>query len=126
LDDFSETVRKLSPEHGGIGHNGSPDFVPISEAERSVILEATANTRAAVLSSDYKAANLAWSILSPIIKRIGNAISRHIETLFNKAAIVAGAGIGLISIDYLGYEIGLWDKAEGIRAVLDIAKHLTH
>jgi hypothetical protein len=67
LDELIETVQKMLPMHGGIGHNGPP---PITEDEKRIVLRATAETRLAALSSDYDAAHLAWETISPIIKKL--------------------------------------------------------
>jgi hypothetical protein len=123
LDELTEIIHKMLPAHGGIGHNGSP---PITEDETRIVLRATAEARLAVLSSDYRAAHLAWEAISPIVKKLGNSIAKQVDnycTKFTSALAVASA---LMATGYIGYELGFWNKAEAIGAMLEIAKHLPH
>jgi len=125
LDDFSHAVRKLPPEHGGIGHNRPPEDVPtITENEKEIVLRATAETRISVLSSDYPAASLAWEAISPIVQRIGNGVAKQVENLCTKFTNTLGATGALIAAGYITHALGIWTKAEAISAMLELAKHL--
>jgi hypothetical protein len=127
LDDFSKALRKPTADYGGIGHNRPPDDGPtITEEEKQIVLRATAETRLAVLSSDYRAASLAWEAISPIIKKIGNGVATQIANLCTKFASTLGVAAALMATGYIGYELGFWNKAEAISAMLEIAKHLPH
>ena len=123
LDELTETVHKMLPTHGGIGHNGPP---PITEDEKRIVLRATAEARLAVLSSDYDAAHLAWESISPIVKKIGNSIAKQIENYCTKFTSTLAVTSALMVTSYIGYELGFWNKAQAIATMLEIAKHLPH
>ena len=123
LDELMETMRKIRPAYGGIGHNGPPS---ITEAETRIVLRATAETRLAVLSSDYDAAHLIWESIAPIVKRIGSDIAKQVENYCTKFTGTLAVTTALMATGYIGYELGFWNKAEAISAMLEIAKHLPH
>ena len=123
LDELTEIVHKMLPTHGGIGHNGPP---PITEDEARIVLRATAETKLAVLSSDYNAAHLAWEAVSPIIKKLGNSIAKLVDNYCMKFTSVLGITSAFMATDYIGYELGFWNKAQAISMMLEIAKHLPH
>jgi hypothetical protein len=123
LDELTETVHKMVPAHGGLGHNGPP---PITEDEKRIILRATAETRLAVLSADYGAAHLAWESISPIVKRFGNSIAKQIENFCTKFISTFAVASALTATGYIGYELGFWQKAEAFSAMLEIAEHFPH
>ena len=118
-----ETMRKIRPAYGGIGHNGPPS---ITEAETRIVLRATAETRLAVLSSDYDAAHLIWESIAPIVKGIGSDIAKQVENYCTKFTGTLAVTTALMATGYIGYELGFWNKAEAISAMLEIAKHLPH
>jgi len=125
LDELALKVMKLTPEHGGIGHNMPPeDIRVITEEEKVIILRAAAETRLAVLSRDYSSASATWEAVSPIIKRTGDSIARQIENGLTKFTGTVGIAAGLIAVGYIGNALGFWNKAEAIHAMLEIAKHL--
>lgn len=127
LDDILLAVEKLRPEHGGIGHNMPPGNVSaITEEDKAVVLTATAKTRLAVLSGDYSMASTTWQAISPIVKRLADGIAKQIENLFTSFTATIGVASGLLGMAYIGYELGFWNKAEAISAMLEIAKHLAH
>ena len=127
LDDFLLAVEKLRPGHGGIGHNMPPGNVPaITEEDKAVVLTATAKTRLAVLSGDYSMASTTWQAISPIVKRLADGAAKQIENLFTRFTGTIGVASALIVTGYLGYELGFWNKAEAISAMLEIAKRLAH
>lgn len=125
LDDLTEVVRKLAPQHGGIGHNGPPeDSPPITEDDRRTVLKASTDARLAVLSSDYPTAGLAWEAAKPLFDKIASAVGRHIDTYCNKFSATFGVTTALIATGYIGSLLGLWNKAQAITAMLELAKHL--
>ena len=107
LDELTETVHKMLPAHGGIGHNGPPS---ITEDETRIVLRATAETRLAVLSSDYDAASLAWKAISPIVKKLGNSIAKQVENYCTKFTSTLAVTSALMATGYIGYELGFWNK----------------
>jgi hypothetical protein len=123
LDELTETVHKMLPTHGGIGHNEPPS---ITEDEKRIVLRATADTRLAILSSDYDTANLAWDSISSIIKRIGNNIAKQIDNYCTKFTNTLAVTSALMATGYIGYELGFWNKAQAISTMLEIAKHFPH
>ena len=126
LDDFADTVRRLPPEHGSLGHNQPPeDALPVvTEEERQVVLRATTETKLAVLSSDYSHATVTWETISPIVKKIGAAIAKQIENACTKFTSTVGAGAGLMTLVCIGNALGFWSKAEAISVMLELAKLL--
>ncbi len=123
LDELTDTAHKMLPTHGGIGHNGPP---PMTEDERRIVLQVSAETKLAVLSSDYDAAHLAWESLSPIVKRIGSSITKQVDKYCTKFTSTLAVTSALMATGYIGYELGFWNKAQAISTMLEIAKHLTH
>jgi hypothetical protein len=123
LDELTETVHKMLPTHGGIGHNWPP---PMTEDETRIVLRATAETRLAVLSSDYNAAHLAWESISPVVKKVGNSIAKHVDNYCTKFGSTLAVTTALMATGYIGYELGFWNKAEAIRAMLETVKYLSH
>jgi hypothetical protein len=123
LDELTEAVHKMLPTHGGIGHNGPP---PMTEDETRIVLRATAETRLAVLSSDYDAARLAWASISPIIKRLGNSIAKQVDNYLTKFGSTLAVTNALMVTGYIGYELGFWNKAQAISAMLEVAKLISH
>lgn len=128
LDGFADTVRRLPPEHGGLGHNQPPEDVPpvVTEEERQIVLQATAETKLAVLSSDYSRAILTWKAISPIVKKVGTAIAKQIENACTKYTSTVAVGGGLMTLGYIGNALGFWTKAEAISTMLELAKLLPH
>jgi len=123
LDEMTEVVHKMLPTHGGIGHNGPP---PMTDDETRIVLRATAETRLAVLSSDYAAARLAWESISPIVKRVGSSIARQVDNYCTKFTSTLAVTSALMATGWIGYELGFWNKAQAISTMLDIAKHFPH
>ena len=123
LDELTETVHKMLPTHGGIGHNGPP---PMTEDETRIVLRATAETRLAVLSSDYDAAHLVWESISPIVKKFGASIAKQVDNYCTKFGSTLAVITALMVTGYIGYELGFWNKAETVSAMLEIAKHFPH
>jgi hypothetical protein len=121
LDELMEAVHKMLPTHGGIGHNGPPSM---TEDERRIVLQASAETKLAVLSSDYDAAHLAWESISPIVKRIGSSIAKQVDNYCTKFTSTLAVISALMATGYIGYELGFWNKAQAISTMLEIAKHL--
>jgi hypothetical protein len=117
---LTETVHKMLPAYGGIGHNGPP---PITEDETRIVLRATAETRLAVLSSDYDAAHLAWEFVSPTIQKLGNSIAKQVENYCSKFTSTLAVTTALMAAGYVGYELGFWNKAQAISTMPEIAKH---
>lgn len=127
LDELAGAVRTLAPQHGGMGHNGPPEDGPsMTEDEQRVVLKATENARLAVLSSDYSAANAAWEAARPVFEKIGSAVGRHVDTYCNKFTATLGVTTALMTTGYIGSWLGLWNKAQAITAMLELAKHLLH
>jgi hypothetical protein len=127
LDDLADAVRNITRPPGGIGHNGPPeDDASISEDDQRLVLKASADARLAVMSSDYSAAEVAWEAAKPVFDRIGSAIGRHVDTFFDKFAATAGIIMALIATGYIGELLGLWNKAQGITEMLDLAKQFLH
>jgi hypothetical protein len=121
IDDLTEQVRQKRLMHGGMGHNGPP---PMTEDETNVVLRATADARLAVLSSDYRTAELAWETMSPVVQKLGASIAKQVENYCTKFTSTVAITTALMATGYLGYELGFWNKAEAISAMLEIAKHL--
>jgi hypothetical protein len=124
LDELTKTVRNMVPAHGQIGHNGPPST--ITDEETHIVLRATAEVRLAVLSSDYDAAHLVWESISPIVKKIGNSIAKQVDNYCTKFGSTFGVTSAFMAAGVIGYELGFWDKAEAISAMLEIAKHFAH
>jgi len=123
LDELTEAVHKMVPTHGGIGHNGPP---PMTDDETRIVLRATAETRLAVLSSDYAAVRLAWESISPIVKRIGNSIAKQVDNYWTNFTRTLAVTSALMAMDWIGYELGFWNKAQAISTMLEIIKHFPH
>ena len=127
LDQLAEAVCKLAPPHGGMGHNGPPENgFAITEDDQRIVLTASADAKLAVLSSDYSAAGIAWEAARPVLNRIAAGISRHVDTYCGKFAATLGVTTALMAAGYLGSLLGLWNKAQAITAMLDLAKHFLH
>lgn len=127
LDELADVMRKLAPQHGGMGHNGPPDDGRlITEDERRIVLKASEDARVAVLSSDYSAASAAWETARPAFEKIASAISRHVETYCSKLAATLGVTTALMTTGCIGEWLGLWHRAQAITAMLELAKHLLH
>jgi hypothetical protein len=127
LDDFADVVRTMARPPGGIGHNGPPeDDASLSEDDQLLVLKANADARLAVMSSNYDAVEVAWAAAKPVFDRVGAAINRHVKTFCNKFATTAGINMALIATGYIGELLGFWSKAQGITAMLDLAKIILH
>jgi|GEM_PF-4667767 len=125
LDELTEAVRRLAPQHGGIGHNGPPKDGPtITEDDQRVVLKASADAQLAVLSSDYSAAGLAWETAKPVFDKVATAVVRHVDAYCNKFIATLGVTTALMATGYIGSLLGLWNKAQAIAAMLELAKHL--
>ena len=124
LDELAAAVRTLATPHGGIGHNGPPDDgLAITEDDRRIVLTASADAKLAALSSDYSAAGVAWEAAKPVFDKIAAAISRHVDTCCNKFAATVGITMTLIATGYIGDLLGLWNRAQAITAMLELARH---
>lgn len=127
LDELADLVRKLAPQHGGMGHNGPPDDGrPITEDEQRIVLKASEDARVAVLSSDYSTASAAWETAGPAFEKIASAISRHVDTYCNKFVATLGVTTALMATGCIGEWLGLWHRAQAITAMLELARHLLH
>lgn len=124
LNAFTETIRTLSPQHGGIGHNEPPDEAILTREDERIILKASADARIAVQSSDYSTAHLAWVSAKPIFDKIAAAVSRHIDAFFNKFAITLGTTMALVVTGYIGKLLGIWNGAQAITGMLELAKNI--
>ncbi|WP_189048795.1 hypothetical protein [Aliidongia dinghuensis] len=125
LDDLAEAVRKLVPQHGGIGHNQPPEGdLALTQDDQRVILKASADARLAVLSSDYDAASLAWEATKPVFDNIASALCRHVDAFAKKYAETLAIPAALVTVDFIGVHLGLWDKALIVTTMLELLKHL--
>lgn len=79
-----------------------------------------------MLSSNFSAAGVAWEKAKPVFDKIASAIGRHVDAYCNKFAATLGVTTALIVTDYIGNMLGLWNKAQAITAMLELAKHFLH
>ena len=93
--------------HGGIGQNGPP---LMTDDEIRSVLQATAETRVALLLSDYDAARLAWESISPIAKKVGNSIVKQVDSYDTKYTSTFAVTSALMATGWIGYELGSWNK----------------
>lgn len=95
LDVFEARFRAMTPEHGGMGHNGPPEDEPVTSEEKVVVLKAVSNLRMAVLSgSDVSVLEAVWSGAAGITTKFGGWVLKQVETFFNSFTPAARKALG--------------------------------
>jgi LDH2 family malate/lactate/ureidoglycolate dehydrogenase len=106
-------VHKRAPEHGGIGHNGPPaDEATLTHDDLVLLAQTTEAAKLAVLSKNGSGIQAAVDVLSPLVKKLGNAILDQVNNMVTKFTSTVGFGGAVLMIGWIGGEIGFWDKAQ--------------
>lgn len=95
LDAFGARFREMTPEHGGIGHNGPSEDEPVTADEKAVVLRSVAAMRLAISSGgDPSVLDAVWSGLSGITAKLGDWAVKQVDMFFNSFTPAAGKALG--------------------------------
>ena len=95
LDSFEARFQALTPEHGGMGHNGPPEDEPVTFEEKVTVLKAVSDMRLAVSSGDDPSVlDAVWSGVSAIAAKLGNWALKQVDTFFTNFTPAAGKALG--------------------------------
>lgn len=95
LGALESSLEALAPQHGGIGHNGPRgDELPITRAERGIVLNAVSEMRLALASqADPSVLDSAWSATSGITAKLGAWALQQIHVFFENFTPAAGKAL---------------------------------
>lgn len=95
LDAFENRFRAMTPDHGGIGHNGPPENESVTPREKVFVLKAVSDMRLAVASGSAPSTlDTLWSGVRGIITKLGAWALNQIDTFFENFTPAAGKSLG--------------------------------
>lgn len=111
LDLIEERMSQLVPIHGGIGHNGAPDDLPldreIQEEASDAIRDLKSKIRAGATMS-IEALRKAWSPVDSAIQRVGQWLMPRLNTFADGFSDSGGKSLGTSASTLVLVGIGLY------------------
>jgi hypothetical protein len=119
LDALKANVEKLSPAHGGIGHNRPDEDLPLAGQEQITVLRAISETRLAVLSgSDYSVVDAVWRVALQVTRTVGAWAAKQVNTFVDGFVSEGGKALGKKLPYIVGTGVEIWDHGEKIQRML--------
>ncbi len=120
LEPLLRLLGSLYPEHGEVGHNQIAADLPISKAERDVVVLLLQNARSRSNVTDNSAVsevNKIWTTAGHVLARFGAWSLDRCNDYFTEMAKSAGKKTGERLSDLVFYGVAIWQLANAISQI---------
>ncbi len=105
LDQLADDLRRLVPDHGGMGHNLPPDELPVTLEEQAAGLTAIERTLTAVASGDARDAESRWSDVRPYLEGVRSWLAARLNDLAIEGFKSVGKKLGTLTVMALAAQL---------------------